>query len=268
MAQTSRRILSPANRTVKALARLKRRRAREQSGEILIEGAREISRALTRVAPLAFLVWEEKITPEEARVLQTHPDIPRILLSEAAFQKIAYRENPSGLILHARVETPRLEALSPGPLVLVAVGIEKPGNLGAMMRTADACGAGLIAAETNVDPYNPNVIRASTGVVFTLPWALASREAALRWLRARGYTLVASSPHARTAYWAVDFTGPTAIIVGPEHTGLDEAWLHAARIQVTIPMYGQADSLNASVSAALLLYEALRQRNSNLYPPA
>ncbi len=268
MAKSSRRILSPANRTVKALARLKRRRAREQKSEILVEGAREISRALARVTPLAFLVWEERIAPEEARVLQTHPDIPRILLSEAAFQKIAYRENPSGLILHARVEMPRLEAFSPGPLVLVAVGIEKPGNLGAMMRTADACGAGLIAAETNVDPYNPNVIRASTGVVFTLPWALASREAALRWLKARGFTLVASSPHARTTYWETDFTGPTAIVVGPEHSGLEDAWLNAADVRVAIPMYGEADSLNASVSAALLLYEALRQRNSNLYPPA
>jgi TrmH family RNA methyltransferase len=169
---------------------------------------------------------------------------------------MAYRAEPEGIL--AVVEAPT-RGLPPTPtLVLVAVGVEKPGNLGAMARAADAAGAdALLAADGAVDPWNPNAIRASTGAVFSLPIVASSLEE----LRTLPLTRVAAVVGVPTLYTDVDLRGPTALIVGAEDTGLDERWRAAADVAVSIPMLGAtADSLNASAAASVLLFEAVRQR--------
>jgi len=137
---------------------------------------------------------------------------------------------------------------------------EKPGNLGAILRTADAAGVDGVIVCGGVDVYNPNVVRASLGTLFTVPVAEATPEAAIAWLRQRGIRLVATTPDAVTPYTAVDLTGPVAIVMGSEAEGLSAQWLAAADVRVVIPMFGQADSLNLATATALLLYEVVRQR--------
>ena len=260
-------ITSRKNPRVKALARLKTRRGRREAGAFLVEGAREISRALAskRVRPQLLVVVPDGLSPAEAELLEEHPEIPRLEVSPYVMEAVAYRENPGGLLLVAGAETPGLPSLPLGddPLVLVAVGLEKPGNLGAVFRSADAAGASVLVADPRVEPFAPQVIRASTGAVFSVPFAVAGEEEARAFLRARGIPLVATSPSAPLTYWGADLRGPVAIAIGPEETGLSKEWLRAADQNVRVPMKGTADSLNASVTAALLLYEALRQRQAD-----
>ncbi|ADR37198.1 tRNA/rRNA methyltransferase (SpoU) [Oceanithermus profundus DSM 14977] len=254
------RITSARNPKVRAWAELKTRRGRLEQGRFLVEGAREAARARAAgIRPQAWLVWPERAGAEEAALLA---DAPVYELSEAAMRKVSYRENPPALIGVFERPARRLEDLPTRPRrVLVAVEIEKPGNLGAMLRSADASGADavLVVGEA-VDPENPNVIRASTGTVFTLPLAAVDHDAARAWLRERGLQIVAAAPRARRVYWEADLSGPTAFVVGAEDRGLPPGWLEAADLAVRIPMEGVADSLNASVSAALLLYEGLRRQ--------
>jgi len=254
------RITSARNPKVKAWAELKTRRGRRAQGRFLVEGVREAARARAAgIRPHAWLVGPERAGAEEAALLAGAPVYE---LSEAAMRKVSYRENPPALIGVFERPARRLEDLPARPRrVLVAVEIEKPGNLGAMLRSADASGADavLVAGEA-VDPENPNVIRASTGAVFTLPLAVVDHEAARVWLRERGLRIVAASPAAERVYWDADLAAPTAFAVGAEDRGLPGDWLEAADLTVRIPMEGAADSLNASVSAALLLYEGMRQQ--------
>lgn len=254
------RITSARNPKVKAWAELKTRRGRREQGRFLVEGARELARALEAgLVPNAWLVWPERAGAEEAQLLAGAPVYE---LSEAAMRKVSYRENPPALIGVFERPARRLEDLPTRPRrVLVAVEIEKPGNLGAMLRSADASGAdAVLAVGEAVDPENPNVIRASTGTVFTLPLAAVGHGAARAWLRERDLQIVAAAPAARRVYWEADLSVPTAFVVGAEDRGLPQEWLEAADLTVRIPMEGVADSLNASVSAALLLYEGLRQQ--------
>lgn len=259
-------IASAANPRIKALSRLLERKEREREGRFLIEGAREVERALRAGVELELtLVRDGPLHPDEealCRTLARTEGLRFIALAEAPLRKLSSRENPAGIIAVARLPRRSLEQLKlpPDPLVLIGVGLEKPGNLGAILRCADAAGAHAVIAVGGVDPYSPQVIRNSTGVVFSLPTVTASASEALAWLKEQGLTLLAATPHAERLYWDVDLRGPVAIAVGPEHEGLEPRWLEAARLAVRIPMQGQADSLNVSVSAALLLYEALRQR--------
>jgi TrmH family RNA methyltransferase len=260
------RITSSANPRIKALSRLLERKEREREGRFLIEGAREVERAWQAGVELELLlVREGPLRPDEealCRTLTQAQGLRGLALAEAPLKKLSSRENPAGLIAVARLPRRSLEQLKLplDPLVLVGVGLEKPGNLGAILRCADAVGAHAVIAVGGVDLYGPQVIHNSTGVLFKLPTVAASEGEVLAWLKARGLTLVAATPHAERLYWDVDLRGPVAIAVGPEHAGLDPRWLEAAQLAVRIPMQGQADSLNVSVSAALLLYEALRQR--------
>jgi TrmH family RNA methyltransferase len=260
------RITSSTNPRIKALSRLLERKEREREGRFLIEGAREVERAWQAGVELELLlVREGPLRPDEEALCRTLTQVQGLrglALAEAPLKKLSSRENPAGLIAVARLPRRSLEQLKlpPNPLVLVGVGLEKPGNLGAILRCADAVGAHAVIAVGGVDLYGPQVIHNSTGVVFKLPTVAASEGEVLAWLKARGLTLVAATPHAERLYWDVDLRGPVAIAVGPEHAGLDPRWLEAAQLAVRIPMQGQADSLNVSVSAALLLYEALRQR--------
>jgi TrmH family RNA methyltransferase len=239
-------ITSVDNPRVKDVLRLRRSRERRRRGLFIAEGPREVERA--RAAGLR--VVETYYAPE----LIEWPEGEAV--SERVLRKLAYRAEPEGVL--AVVEAPQRELPREGTLYLVAVGIEKPGNLGAMARSADAAGAdALIVAEAEADPWNPNAIRASTGATFTLPVI----EATLQDVRALGVQLVAAAVGAELPYTDADLAAPTAIAVGSEDTGLPAPWRSAADLQVSIPLRGgTADSLNAATAAAIMLFEARRQR--------
>jgi RNA methyltransferase, TrmH family len=239
-------ITSVDNPRVKEVLRLRKARARREDGLFVLEGAREVRRAReagvvirsTYFAPRR-IAWDEG---EE--------------VDERVLRKMSYRAEPEGVI--AVAEIPQ-RALPPGStLLLVAVGIEKPGNLGAMARTADAAGAdALLVAEAQSDPWNPNAIRASTGAVFTLPIA----DVTAGEVRDLPQTKVAATLGAAAKHTDADYTRPTAFLVGAEDEGLPDEWRTLADVHVAIPMHARtADSLNASAAAAILLYEAVRQR--------
>ena len=208
--------------------------------------------------------------------LMLHPDVQREVvtrvralgsetqqLGRAAFEKVAYREGPDGFLAVVDAVTRTCADLTVGqaPLVLLCQGVEKPGNLGAMLRTADAAGAAaVIAADPVTDWGNPNLVRASKGTVFSVPVATDSTEATLQWLRDHDITLVATTPDTDLDYTDVDYTGPVAVAVGAEKYGLTDEVLAAAQRKVRIPMAGRANSLNVATSAAIVIYEAVRQR--------
>jgi TrmH family RNA methyltransferase len=239
-------ITSPDNPRVKEVLRLRKSRERRRSGLFIAEGPREVDRVraagltvhATYFAP-ELVAWDEG---EE--------------VSAQVLARMAYRAEPEGVL--AVVQIPQREMPPDATLVLIAVGIEKPGNLGAMARTADAAGAdALFIGDANADPWNPNAIRASTGAVFTLPIA----EVTLDDVRALSLQKIAAVVNAPRRYTEADLTRPTAFIVGSEDKGLDDAWRTLADENVSIPMNPRtADSLNAATSAAVLLFEAVRQR--------
>jgi len=261
-------ITSPANPRLKSLVALRRRRAREETGTTLIEGYDELSLAL-EAGVVPRIVY---FCPE----LMLHPDVQRDVvtrvralgsetqqLGRAAFEKVAYREGPDGFlaVVDAVTRTCADLTVKHAPLVLLCQGVEKPGNLGAMLRTADAAGAAaVIAADAVTDWGNPNLVRASKGTVFSVPVASDSTEATLQWLRDHDITLVATTPDTDLDYTDVDYTGPVAVAVGAEKYGLTDEVLAAAQRKVRIPMAGRANSLNVATSAAIVIYEAVRQR--------
>lgn len=273
-------ITSPANPRLKALVALRRRRAREEAGATLIEGYEELSLALDAgVVPSTAYVCPELFSRAGrggARDIGVQEDLLRALrgrgveivrLSRAAFEKVAYREGPDGLIAVADNVARDLCDLTVGAtdLVLVCQGVEKPGNLGAMLRTADAAGVdAVIAADPVTDWSNPNVVRASKGTVFAVPVASATTVETLRWLRAHDVALVVTTPETDVDYGEVDYTGRVAIAVGAEKHGADDVLLGAATHRVRIPMAGRANSLNVAASAAIVMYEAVRQRRAQL----
>jgi TrmH family RNA methyltransferase len=257
-------IASPANPRIRALAALHKRRERDAQARFLVEGTREVDRALTSGRHLTELL----ICPDLAGAAQddlmrraVDAGVPVTRTSERPFGKLSRRQHPDGVLAAAEAFPTDLESLSAPPgLTLVAASIEKPGNLGAMLRTADATGAALVVADAAVDVFNPNVIRASQGAVFSVPLAAAASADVIRWLRPVD-TVVVATPGAEQTFWEVDLSGTAALVVGSEHAGLPGPWLDAGT-PVRIPMAGSADSLNTSVAAAVLLYEAVRQRAS------
>jgi TrmH family RNA methyltransferase len=259
-------ITSPANPRVKHLVALRQRRARDRAGVTLVEGYEELGLALSAGArPLTLYVCPgldgRDPEPMTARVAGLGAEVVRV--SRAVFTKIAYRESPDGWLAVLPQVPADLGLLDPGPraLILVCEGVEKPGNLGAILRTADAAGvAAVIAADPGTDWGNPNVVRASKGTVFAVPVAAAPSADVLAWIAARSLRLVAAAPDGDVPLTGADLTGPTAIVVGSEAHGLPAAWLDRAGLRVRIPMFGRADSLNVATSAAILLYEAVRQR--------
>ncbi len=259
-------ISSPRNPKVKAWSELKSRRGRQKQGLFLVEGARELARAVAAgLRPNLWLSWPQRLVEEEKELLRVAPATV-YPLSAQAMAKVSRRQNPPGLIGVFPSLERSLQLLPRSPrLVLVNVGLEKPGNLGAIMRSADAAAVDALLVVGDADLENPNLIRASTGVVFSLACASADEKAARAWLLAKKLKLVAATPQGRRSYWQEDLSGPLALLVGSEDRGLPRSWLELADAQVKIPMRGQADSLNVSVSAALLLFEALRQRVSQEY---
>jgi len=261
-------VTSAQNPGVKHVVKLRDRRHRDRSGEFLIEGYPELLRALAGgVAPIDLYICPELFlgSNEPALIAQAVDRGARIIAcSEPVFRKISYRDRPDGLLATAKHHGASLSALEgiQDPLLVLAESIEKPGNLGTILRSSDAVGAdGLIVCDRCTDSYNPNVVRASTGTLFTLPVIEAEGEETLQWLRAHGVRIAAATPSAEAVYTEVDLTGPLVIAVGTEQLGLSERWMSQADIQVRIPMCGVADSLNVAMATTLMLYEALRQRS-------
>jgi TrmH family RNA methyltransferase len=234
---------------------------------MLVEGYREIKRALDNGHPLGELFFcpslfqgpNEEVLLEQAGAQGA--DLSEC--SEPVFRKMAYRDRPEGLLAVAAHVHHTLAELDgcPAPLVVVAEAIEKPGNLGTILRSADAAGAdAVLVCDRCTDIHNPNVVRASIGILFALPVIEISSAEALAWLHARDMQIVATTPHTDAVYTNTDLTKGTALVMGTEQVGLTERWMKAATLQVRIPMLGQADSLNVASATTLLLYEAARQR--------
>ena len=261
-------ITSLTNPRVKAAVRLRARREREATGLTLIDGTREFRQAIAAGATVeTVFVAPSQVHSDEARAAlrDAEAKVPDIIeVSEAVIAKLAFGDRSDGIVAIVRTGSTDLESLhltSGVPLVVVVEGVEKPGNLGAILRTADGAGAsGLIAADALTDLFNPNAVRASLGTIFRVPIAAALSPATLDWLTSRGIAPIAARVDAATPYTDVDMRGPVAIVLGSEATGLTAAWDDPRVTAVRIPMLGTADSLNVSVAAAIMLYEAVRQR--------
>jgi TrmH family RNA methyltransferase len=263
-------ITSIANTRIKALVRLRDRSERDATGRFIIEGYREINRALRAgisietlyICPALFLGGNETGLVEGASAAGAEV----VEVDEAPFHKASYRERPEGLLAVARRFDTGLDRipLVGDPLLLVVEGIEKPGNLGTMLRTAEAAGVtGVIVADPTTDPFNPNVVRASLGTLFLVPLAVTDSATAVAHLRRARIKIIATTPAGTTAHHAAVLTGPVAIVIGSEQYGLTATWLEAADAAIVIPMPGSVDSLNAAMAAGIVLFEALRQRHAH-----
>lgn len=254
-------ISSTANPRIKHLIRLRRRRDRDREGVTLVEGLTELHRAATAQVPIRSIYYN----PDVADASQFPEAVEVLKVTAEALGRATMRDSTEGFVAVVECRTPSLGDLriGPEPLLLVIEAVEKPGNLGAMLRTADAAGVdAVVMADPATDIWNPNVIRASLGCVFTVPIAVATTAEVTAWLGAGGIALCATSPDAEQSLYDADLKGSVAIAVGAEHAGLSPAFLEAADISIRIPMAGAADSLNASVAAAIALYEAVRQRTA------
>jgi len=257
-------ISSLQNPKIKYAVKLRERKRREAEGVLLIEGVDELQLALKAGLQPRTVFHCPELNRSTLNVSRFTPPTELIEVSRPVFEKLAYRENPDGWLAIAPAPEWKLSALTlrQPPLLLVAEAVEKPGNLGAMLRTADAAGVdALLVCDPATDLGNPNVIRASRGALFTVPTAQASTAEILAWLKAHQIKIVAATPSAAANYTTVDLRGPAAIAVGAEDEGLSAEFLQQADVQVRIPMVGRVNSLNVSTSAALLLYEAVRQRS-------
>lgn len=260
-------ITSTQNDTVKRLVRLRDRRHRDDAGRFLIEGYRELGRAVERVVPIEVLYVcpDLFLGSNEPALVQAcrNAGATIVEMTEAPFRKASYRDRPEGLLAEARQFETGLDRLDLAgePLLLVVEAIEKPGNLGTMLRTADAAGCrAVVVCDPTTDPFNPNVVRASLGTLFTIPLAVCTTEEAITVLTDRRIRTVATTPDTDTLLYDIDLTGPVALIVGSEQYGLSRRWLTAADHTARIPMAGSADSLNAAMAAAVSMFEAVRQR--------
>ena len=261
-------LTSPANPKIKYVVKLRTCSVREETGEMIVEGFRECRRALDNgYRPNSIFICPELYLKNEnedrlvSDAAAAGADV--FLCSRPAFLKMAYKDRPDGLLMTGPHVAKTLDRLVPPPnaLVIVAESIEKPGNLGTILRSADAAhAAAVIVCDRTTDVHNPNVVRASTGTMFSVPIVEASSEDAVRWLKARGFKILAATPHAERLHFEVDLTGNVAIAVGAEQYGLTSKWMDLADMRVRIPMLGLADSLNVSAAATILVYEAVRQR--------
>lgn len=249
-------ITSPGNDRIKWLVRLRERRHRDAEGLFVVEGNRLYTRALQAgLSPVVTFVAEDADVDPVGEV---------VTVEAAALDKASYRERSEGLIaVFPQLSTTLSRmALGESPILLVAEGVGKPGNLGAMLRTAGAAGAdALVTVGESVDAHNPNTIRTSTGALFSVPLATTEWDELTPWLAVRGVRVIAASPSGGTSLWETDLTGPIALVVGSEDRGLSTTILDRADETIEIPQAtGAVDSLNVSVAAGILLFEAIRQR--------
>lgn len=260
-------ITSLQNDRIKNVVKLRNRRDRDKQQSMLIEGYRSLLRASNNNISVAefFFCPDYFIGGNEYKLIDLYKERGAhiIEVNKHVFQKMSYRDRPEGLLGVAPYFGKSLNdlELSDPPFLVVAQSIEKPGNLGTIIRSTDGTGAdGLILCDRCTDLFNPNVITASTGICFALPIVETSTEDCLKYLKENNIAILSATPHADVFYTDVDMTQPTAVIVGAEQYGLTDEWMKESTINVKIPMLGQADSLNVATATTLLLYEALRQR--------
>lgn len=261
------RITSLQNPRIKNVVKLQQHRHRQRQGLFLIEGYRALGHALTQGYPIAevYSCPALHIGNNESQLLAAlaASGAQVIEVTEPVFQKIAVRGRTDGLLAVAPQQIRRLADHQPPAeaCYLIAEAVEKPGNLGTLLRSADGAGAnGVIVCDPCTDLWHPDVVRGSVGACFTVPVFECDSQTAIAWCRQHGIQTVAATPQASTLYTAVAMTGAVAIAVGTEQYGLSEVWLTGADARVRLPMFGTADSLNVAVAATLLLYEVVRQR--------
>ena len=232
---------------------------------MLVEGYDEIQLALSAGHQPQTLFSAPELASRHINIART-ANAEHITVNRAVFEKISYRENPDGWLAVFPLPSASLEdlRLSDSPLVIVAESIEKPGNLGAILRTADAAHVdAVLVCDPRADVWNPNVVRASRGALFSVPTVECDNSSALEWLQSKKVRILAATPAAEIIYSDVNLRGPAAIAVGTEDEGLTDFWMSNADIKVRIPMTGKVNSLNVSVSTALIVYEAVRQRSQS-----
>ena len=255
------RITSAQNPKIKNLVLLQEKsKARREQGLFVVEGRRELEHCLEA----GYKVRTLFVCPEIAGDAAVSMIPSAIEITEQLYRKVAYRESTEGVIAEVETRERRLEDLDlpQNPLIVVLESVEKPGNLGAVLRSADAARAdAVIICDPLTDLYNPNLIRASIGAVFTVPTVAASSEEVIPWLQAQHIQILTARLQDSSLYYDCDMRRGTALVMGTESTGLTDRWRQAASAHIRIPMLGRLDSLNVSVSAAILLFEAVRQRS-------
>lgn len=263
-------ITSTQNSRIKRIARLRRRGERDATRLFLVEGTRELKRAIQAGVELDQLVYCSSLLPPGGEAILAEAGAvgaELVEVNERVFRVISYRDGPDGLLGVARAFDLGLDrlAVDDDALVLVAAHIEKPGNVGAMLRSAAAADAtAVVVADLVTDIFNPNVVRSSLGALFIVPIGLGSDGDVITWLRDRRLRVLAATPHGSTPYWDAPLAGGSAIVIGSERAGLSDVWLEAADEQIVIPMAGgpAVDSLNAATTASIFLFEAIRQRTT------
>ena len=270
-------ITSVHNPRIRQLLLLQQKSAeRRKAGLFVVEGRRELQHCIDAGYEIDTVFYSEELgvrseelgrppliplKGEDGSRLATSNQLLKV--SGSLYERIAYRGSTEGVIALVRSRSLTLADLQLGeaPLVMVLERVEKPGNLGAVLRSADAAGVdAVIECDPLTDLYNPNLIRSSIGAVFTVPCVACSSDECIAWLKDNGISILTAQLQDSSLYYDTNMTGPTAIVMGTEATGLTEAWRQAADAHIRIPMLGRLDSLNVSVSAAILLYEAVRQR--------
>ena len=258
-------ITSPNNPRISSVAALRKRRARDTQRLFIVEGARPLGRAIAAGWPIVEVFYVRETVSESVSAVvdaAVAADIAITEVGDRALAKMAYRSDPEGVLGVAEYGAFSVHHMQvvPGGLYLVTEAVEKPGNIGAMLRTAEATGvAGLITADSGTDLTNPNVVRASQGSLFSVPTAAASASEVRSWLDTNAIPAIAATPDdGGQTLWDVDLTGGVAVVIGSEHAGVSAKWDDVGRL--SIPMSGTADSLNAATSAAVIMFEAVRQR--------
>lgn len=260
-------ITSAQNPKIRTLLELQEKsRTRKKTGLFVVEGRRELLHCIEAgYEPHTVFVCTEILKQEEIEEIAGKCECSFIGIPQHLYDKVAYRGGTEGVIAEFHCKEMTLESieLPDNPLVVVLESVEKPGNLGAVLRSADASGVdAVIVCDPLTDIYNPNLIRSSIGAIFTVPVATATSEETISWLKANGIRIYTAQLQDSEWYYDTDMKGGTAIVMGTEATGLTDVWRKAADAHIKIPMLGKLDSLNVSVSAAILMFEAVRQRNS------
>jgi len=258
-------ISSRQNPKIKNLILLQKHRERVKQGIFIVEGLKEISKAVQANYQFESVFYNPKIFEPGRLESFFRVNAPKQFyeVSPEVYAKIAYRENSGGLVVLAKPKqhSPDSARLPENPLIVVIEGVEKPGNIGAIYRTADAAGVNaILICGSKTDLYNPNTVRASLGCIFTVPTIISSTKKAIGWLKDSGIRIFCTHLQAAIPYHKTDFTSPSAIVMGTEDTGISEEWAQASDANIIIPMSGAADSMNVSASAAVIIFEARRQR--------
>ncbi|MES2618789.1 MAG: RNA methyltransferase [Bacteroidota bacterium] len=247
---------------------LEKSKTRKTLGITAVEGEKEIEMAMAAGMDFQMVFYQKEIADTSFlnQIDKQYPQVEFINLSRDLFAKLTYRETTGGMIAVIKTKTNLLKDLKlpENPLVLIIEAVEKPGNLGAILRTADAAKVdAVICCHLPTDIYNPNIIRASLGTVFTVPLATTGNDETMEWLKAKKITTYCTNLHKAEAYYQKDYNKGCAIVMGTEATGVSDAWIQFADANIKIPMLGKIDSMNVSVAAAIVVYEARRQRLNN-----